>query len=227
VQSHYSLGYYSKSASKILNAGLHYFRDAPAAEHVADIYSRISGVGPLLREDFLKLPSLSVFSSTIKMPIILEVVGGDFPSSAQKLIEGSKYGFESSLPKLESVLNVLKRNSIHVDHQIIHAEESSPHAVSEWLRKQSQPVFIIHRADTATLPAPRLLMASNHSTSNSTESAPLDERQISQYQICLWTGLVLVLLLLASVCSIVQMEVVPDSLLYAKFQSGRTGGKFE
>jgi hypothetical protein len=76
-------------------------------------------------------------------------------------------------------------------------------------------------------------------------TAPLDERQISQYQvaaisinrklcghvshpqICLWTGLMLVLLLLASVCGIAQMEVVPDSLLYAKFQSGRTGGKFD
>ena len=89
----------------------------------------------------------------------------------------------------------------------------------------------------------RMLGASNASVL----TAPLDERQISQYQvakilinqllplrlnyvviqICLWTGLVLVLLLLASVCGIAQMEVVPDSLLYAKFQSGRTGGKFD
>jgi len=48
--SSYSLGYYSQSFSKILNAGIHYFRDAPTAEHVADIYSRISGAAPLLRE---------------------------------------------------------------------------------------------------------------------------------------------------------------------------------
>jgi hypothetical protein len=31
-----------------------------------------------------------------------------------------------------------------------------------------------------------------------------------------------VLLLLVSVCCIAKMEVIPDSLLYAKFQSGRT-----
>lgn len=41
-------------------------------------------------------------------------------------------------------------------------------------------------------------------------------------QICLWTGVGMVLLILSSVCCIVQMEVIPDSLLYAKFQSTRT-----
>jgi hypothetical protein len=35
----------------------------------------------------------------------------------------------------------------------------------------------------------------------------------------------LVLLLGASICTITQMEVIPDSLLYAKFQSGRTGAR--
>jgi hypothetical protein len=44
-------------------------------------------------------------------------------------------------------------------------------------------------------------------------------------QICLWTAVGFVLLLGASVCSVAQMEVIPDSLLYAKFQSGRTGGR--
>jgi hypothetical protein len=44
-------------------------------------------------------------------------------------------------------------------------------------------------------------------------------------QICLWTAVGFVLLLGASVLSVAQMEVIPDSLLYAKFQSGRTGGR--
>ncbi len=42
-------------------------------------------------------------------------------------------------------------------------------------------------------------------------------------QICLWTGVGFVLLLIASVGSLSNMEVIPDSLLYAKFQSARTG----
>ena len=41
-------------------------------------------------------------------------------------------------------------------------------------------------------------------------------------QICLWTGVGMILLILSSVCCIIQMEVLPDSLLYAKFQSART-----
>ena len=42
-------------------------------------------------------------------------------------------------------------------------------------------------------------------------------------KICLWTGVGFVLLLIASVSSLSNMEVIPDSLLYAKFQSARTG----
>ncbi len=42
-------------------------------------------------------------------------------------------------------------------------------------------------------------------------------------QICLWTAIAFVLLTIVSVCGIAKMEVIPDSLLYAKFQSGRTG----
>ena len=63
------------------------------------------------------------------------------------------------------------------------------------------------------------LAASSSSSKNST----LTEFQISQYQICLWTGIILFVLMLVSLCSIINMEIVPDNLLNAKFQSGRTG----
>ena len=62
-------------------------------------------------------------------------------------------------------------------------------------------------------------LASSSSSKNST----LTEFQISQYQICLWTGIILFVLMLVSICSIINMEIVPDNLLNAKFQSGRTG----
>jgi hypothetical protein len=35
----------------------------------------------------------------------------------------------------------------------------------------------------------------------------------------LWTGIVLVLILLASICCMINMDIQPDSLLYAKFQA--------
>lgn len=53
--------------------------------------------------------------------------------------------------------------------------------------------------------------------------APLTEAQISQYQIVLWTVVATLLITFGAISSIVNMEVIPDSLLMAKFQSQRTG----
>ena len=50
----YSIHYYSNTdGSKVVdvvNSGLSTFRDAPSAEHVADIYARVSGLHPILSE---------------------------------------------------------------------------------------------------------------------------------------------------------------------------------
>ena len=66
-------------------------------------------------------------------------------------------------------------------------------------------------------------LAAAASSSSSSKNPTLTEFQISQYQICLWTGIILFVLMLVSICSIISMEIVPDNLLNAKFQSGRTG----
>ena len=67
------------------------------------------------------------------------------------------------------------------------------------------------------------LASSSLASSSSSKNSTLTEFQISQYQICLWTGIILFVLMLVSICSIINMEIVPDNLLNAKFQSGRTG----
>ena len=50
IHASYSLSYYSNEVTKILNAGLHSFQDTPSAHHIADIYTRISGLSPIFRE---------------------------------------------------------------------------------------------------------------------------------------------------------------------------------
>ena len=42
---------------------------------------------------------------------------------------------------------------------------------------------------------------------------------IRTYQICMWTGIALVLVLLSAICCMINMDIQPDSLLYAKFQA--------
>jgi hypothetical protein len=88
------------------------------------------------------------------------------------------------------------------------------------LKQHGRPVVVLHHEATDSNDRFLTTISTTSSTSNST--IPISEVDISQYQICLWTAVVFVLLGLGSIFSIVNMDVVPDSLLYAKFQSGRT-----
>ena len=69
----------------------------------------------------------------------------------------------------------------------------------------------------------RLLVESSGTPSpmptTATAGANYDLIEISNYQICLWTAIALVLALLSAICCMVNMDVRPDSLLYAKFQA--------
>jgi len=109
-----------------------------------------------------------------------------------------------------------------------------PGQLNSWLIQQKTPVIILHHETPASYHYSRRSLIDSKSSSspsssptsskNSTSTVTeLTEFQISQYQICLWTGVILFLLMLVSICSIINMEIVPDNLLYAKFQSGRTG----
>lgn len=66
-----------------------------------------------------------------------------------------------------------------------------------------------HRFLTVDTPAP----------TTTPTSSELTIQQISTYQICLWTGVGLFLVLLSAICCMVNMDIRPDSLLYAKFQA--------
>ena len=160
-----------------------------------------------------------------------------------KVISSSAFYSKASNPKIDSILNLLKeKNGEEVrSDTLVMKESASAKALISWLSNQQSPVIILHHETPATHHyIKRSLLESkkvvgvvkslNSKTiatqaareSNSTVSE-LSEFQISQYQICLWTALGFVILVLMSICSIVQMEIVPDTLLYAKFQSARTG----
>lgn len=55
------------------------------------------------------------------------------------------------------------------------------------------------------------------------QDKPLTEEDISQYQIAAWTGIGLFTTLFVGYMAALNMKIEPDSLLYAKFQSTRTG----
>jgi hypothetical protein len=85
-------------------------------------------------------------------------------------------------------------------------------AAQAWISSQSAPVVLLHE-DSSPGARQRAL----------TSSGPIDSEDIASYQIFYWSLFVFSLLLLSGVYMIVSMEVIPDSLLYAKFQSTRAG----
>ena len=57
---------------------------------------------------------------------------------------------------------------------------------------------------------------------NSSDTAPPTEYEISAHQIGLWTCIGMIVLIAGAVSALSNMEIIPDSLLFAKFQSSRT-----
>lgn len=217
VSSFYTIGYFSSSSLErgIFGGKISTFKAAPDSVHVADLVARLSGYPAILREETLNIPTIQ---SQTKETILLELEGGVLPRGSTVVVHGSSFTEDSRGPMADSVVTVLASHGIESTLVRMSGAPDNAAAVTAWLQSQKQPVIILQHETPAAhhhVHSHRLLASTNSST------APLSEFDISNYQICMWTGLVMVLLLLSAICSISTMEVIPDSLLYAKFQSTR------
>eukprot|EP01031_Cornospumella_fuschlensis_P028688 gene28688-34634_t len=206
--------YYQGSAEnqKIVNEGASFA--TLTSVHVADLYSRVSGLPPLTWQDSANLPGVDLLASdNIARPQIVEIVGDVLPNEIQEIARTRS----NNIPALEEVVSVLRDNGVEgVVTKRFEASSNKLGEVKDYLSSQPGPVLVLHTAQSLPSASRRLQV----------NGVPeLDERQISQYQICLWVGVVFVLLGIFSICGIANMDVEPDSLLYAKFQSARTDGK--
>jgi len=77
IAAFYSVNFAASSKhTGVVNVGSS-FLSAPSAEHVADIYARLSGHAPLYSTDSEKLPTLDVLATSgAQQPLLLEVHGG-------------------------------------------------------------------------------------------------------------------------------------------------------
>jgi len=125
-------------------------------------------------------------------------------------------GEQTRGPSLDSVLKVLSEHGISAKSTSMDGHDDASSAVAKWLQsQQGHPVVILHHESPS----------SYHYIQRSLQSSTvptLTEFQISQYQICLWTGVMMVALITSAICGMAKMEVIPDSLLFAKFISTRT-----
>lgn len=224
----FSISYYNSNMDNknmVDNAGL-YLGNMPDATHVADLYTRLSGISPILNEADVNLPHLNMLTKQQALPIIVEITNQELPPETTLIATVSATSASApsaTAPNAKSVQEILSSN--HVTASVL-TFKGPTSEIKKWLSSQTAPLFIIHQMSPNVRDTQRKLGADDDSDSTSSSSSsvtPLTEFQISEYQICLWVGIMLTLLVLASICMVVNMEVVPDSLLYAKFQSSRTG----
>lgn len=219
VNAFYSISFASEKTQ--LYGGTNSFSEAPSAETVADIYTRMSGIPPLYREDKLNLITTDVFSKNTKLPTILEVHGGRLPLSVKNIVKATAFTNNANGPVVEDIVSILKEHGISTESvKIEDAKDglSISEKVENYLKTQDGPVVILHHEN----PIDVLTYTRKLTSTNDTTVAPLDSDQISEYQICMWSGIVFILLCYSAIQGVVNMEVIPDSLLYAKFMSSRT-----
>lgn len=140
-------------------------------------------------------------------------------------------------PALSNIHSILQKHNIKATSKTVDmAGPDSLRVAKEWMSAQTQPVVILHHDYVA---APRV---TRRTASEYTNSTGLTEEEINDYQVIdavkiqleiysnflflfvqifLWVSVGFFLLLLASVCMITNMDVIPDSILFAKFQSSR------
>jgi len=177
----------------------------------------------LFSSDHVDLPAVKVVAEHADkenhLPVVLEVHGGVLPRNTFSAIQSSAFDSKdaANTPKLAEVLGALAKHGIQTNGRSMEGHGDKMNEVKQYLDQQDHPVIILHHETPAGYHYQRSL-ASNHTTG----VIPLTEFQISQYQICLWAAVLFVLLLFSAVCSIANMEAIPDNILYAKFQSGRT-----
>ena len=128
----------------------------------------------------------------------------------------------SSGPSLDAVASALRKSGImDVEFKTISSSLSSPSSSSSivnFIKQVDQPVFILHNPD----PDNNIEVHRRLTNTSDAGTSPPTEYEISAYQIGLWTTIGMIILIGGAVSALSDMEIIPDSLLFAKFQSSRT-----
>jgi hypothetical protein len=224
AQSFYSVKYYigGEGDAQIVNSGST-FAKAPTALEVADLYVRLSGMKSKYdaRGNEGILPRLE--AKDRKMPLLFDLTGGIVPSAMiTEVIRGSAFEDNSRGPHIIDVVRKLDNNlDLKIDAAVYNGEGDNSKDFVEVLKAlpAGQPAIILHHETPAQYHHVESRRLAN--SGNSSYVEPLSMVEIADFNIFIWTTLVLVLAMFYSVMGIANMQVIPDSLLYAKFTSGR------
>jgi hypothetical protein len=225
----YSVKYYiggveeaQKALPQIANSNL-IFAKPPSAAEVADLVVRLSGLESQSKVavDADTLPRLEAKDRL--QPLIYEVKGGLLPASlVTEVVSGSAFEQKARGPNSLDVVDELQSLGRAFEVRKFNGEGENIKDFVEALKATpaGQPVIILHQETPADYHY-RTSRRLSSSSSNSTGPNPAIEAAIGDYNIVLWTSVILIFSAYFSVMAITNMEVIPDSLLFAKFTSGR------
>lgn len=139
------------------------------------------------------------------------------------VVKSSAFPSDQKAPALKEVTKVL-REAGHksVKSKSMNGEgEDARFRVRDWLASQDAPVIVLHHETPSIMHVNRRRLSSSNTTMTPAEIAMAQE-QISYHHVLLWTTIGIVITALMAISYMANMEVVPDSILYARFTSGRT-----
>jgi hypothetical protein len=155
------------------------------------------------------MPSSSVFTKVHSDPLrLIEIQGGSLPSYITPVLTSSSKSIVSG-PNTKEISDILSQHGHKVE--VVKVNGGDLQAIDAALKAETRPAVIVHSSESRKLDA--------------TTVKPLTEFQISEYQICLWTGLVLVVLVFSTIMATATMDTNFDNILYARFLSTRSNDK--
>ena len=175
-----------------------------------------------------KLPTVDTIFTPSQHALLVEVLSGESQklSPAVQLVASVRREGEVERRaqgqglSLDDVVAALELHGISVQSRRVDARGMSAESLERWLEQQAQqpeqrrlPIVILHHRDAAQ---------NRNLAGSASADTPPTLFEISQYQIVLWTAIGLVVITLSAVLALGGMHVEPDSILYAKFISGRT-----
>ena len=222
ASSFYSIKYYiGGEDAKISNLGL-IFTKAPSALEVAHLVTRLCGkeIGSEIAIDESTLPMME--AANRKLPVLVDLHGGMLPAQMiTEVISSNNFVDGSRGPHGAEVAEILYSKDIDVTMRIFDGSDGKTGELVKLLQDlpEGSPAIILHHETPAEYHFETHRRLTN--AGNSSYVEPPSSADIGNFNIVLWTAVGLVAIVYASVTAISNMEIIPDSILYAKFASGR------
>ncbi len=222
VYAFFSIKYYIGGEDAQISHGMTFTR-APSAKEVALLVRNLCGAKDIdekIAVDKEDLPRMQAMGR--EMPILVDLHGGMLPARMiTEVVQSNNFEDGSRGPSIMEVVDILHEKELDMTARMFDGSEGKTEELVKMLEAlpAGQPAIILHHENPAEYHFQTRRRLDNADNSSYVEPPTGDE--IAEFNIILWTAVALIFTVYAAVAAISNMEIIPDSILYAKFTSGR------